>query len=141
MGRIETTRMNILPRLLFLFQSLPLTIPKSIFKTLDKMISNFVWQNKKARISYKKLQSAKRDGGLNLPNMQNYYWAAQLKTIMSWITGDKDSIWVGMEQNSSPVPLGSLPFLSQKEWKKLKIKNEWVETTWKAQYQELLKLL
>lgn len=123
--------MNILPRLLFMFQSLPLIIPKSSFIALDKMILNFVWQNKRARVSYKRLQSPKKDGGLNLPDLQKYYGAAQLKTIMSWITEDTDTLWVEMEQNSCPVPLGYLPFMSSKEWKKLKLTNEWAEKTWK----------
>lgn len=42
-GRIETLRMNILPRLLFLFQSLPVWIPASTFNMLDKLISKFIW--------------------------------------------------------------------------------------------------
>lgn len=43
-------------------------------------------------------------------------------------------MWVRMEQNSCPVPLGPSVFVSQKEWKKLKIKNKWVEKTWKIWY-------
>ena len=45
-GRIETIRMNILPRLLFLFQSLPIYVPASTFTILDKWLSKFIWQSK-----------------------------------------------------------------------------------------------
>ncbi len=47
------------------------------------------------------------------------------------MTEDTDTLWVGTEQNSCPVTLSYLPFVSQKEWKELKITNEWVEKTWK----------
>ena len=48
-GRVETVRMNILPRLLFLFQSLPIVISGVFLKTIDKIISKFLWQNKKSK--------------------------------------------------------------------------------------------
>lgn len=111
-GRVETIRMNILPRLLFLFQSLPIMVPGSTFKMLNKSITKFLWQNKKARIKYKTILSPKDKGGLNLPNLKNYYWAAQLRALILWMTKDKDTIWVEMEQSACPnVSLESLPFL------------------------------
>lgn len=42
-GRVETIRMNLLPWLLLLFQSLPVGIPTSIFNMLNKLISTFIW--------------------------------------------------------------------------------------------------
>lgn len=101
--------------------------------TITPMTSQLFRTNyeKLTRLSYKRLQSSKRDGGLNLPDLQKYYWETQLKTIMSWITEDTDTLWVEMEQNSCPVPLGYLPFMSLKEWKKLKLTNVWTEKTWK----------
>lgn len=129
-GRVETIRMNILPRLLFLFQSLPIMVPGSTFKMLDKSIAKFLWQNKKARIKYKTLISPKGKGGLNLPNLKNYYWAAQLRALILWMTKDRDTIWVDMEQSACPnVSLESLPFLPRVMQKKLKIKNDWAIET------------
>lgn len=49
-GRIESVRMNILPRLLFLFHSLPVPAPQSTFKLLETRISKGVWQNRRTRI-------------------------------------------------------------------------------------------
>lgn len=132
MGRIETIRMNVLPRLLFLFQSLPVIIPSSTFKRLDKIISKFLWQNKRARINYKILLCPKERGGLNLPNLKKYYWAAQLKALIMWITKETDALLVGMEQRSCQhILLESLPFLTDMTWKKLKIGNDWIKVRMK----------
>lgn len=104
----------------------------STFKILDKIMSKFIWQNKKARIKYKTLLCPKERGGLNLPNLKNYYWAAQFKAIIMWIIKETDAVWVGMEQSSCQhAPLESLPFLNETTWKKLKIGNDWIRVTMK----------
>ncbi len=62
-GRTETIKMNILPRLLYLFQSLSVWISSSAFKMLDRLISTFIWQKRKPRIKLKQLTWPKRLGG------------------------------------------------------------------------------
>ena len=42
-SRIEIIRVNILPRILYLFQSLPIEIPTSQFKEWNKKFSRFIW--------------------------------------------------------------------------------------------------
>ena len=129
----ESVRMNVLPRQLFLFQSLPILVPQSIFKLLEKFISKCIWQNQRPRIRLKVLMSAKEKGGLNLPNLKFCYWAAHLRTVVAWVVGDLETGWVSIECNSIPgVPLSRLPFLSQQSQKKLKINNMWVIHTLKV---------
>lgn len=65
-SRVESIRMNILPRLLYLFQSLPVEIPTTQFMEWDKLISRFLWQGRKPRVRYKTLQLRKEKGGLGL---------------------------------------------------------------------------
>uniref|UniRef100_A0A8C8E244 Reverse transcriptase domain-containing protein n=1 Tax=Oryzias sinensis TaxID=183150 RepID=A0A8C8E244_9TELE len=110
LGRIETVRMNVLPRLLYLFQMLPISIPKSMFRELDKLISKFIWQNKRPRIKYKTLQRVKEEGGLNLPHLKYYFWAAQLKPIISWMKSDTQTRWLTIEQSMCSEPLHTLLF-------------------------------
>lgn len=98
-GRIETIKMNILPRILFLFQTLPLFLPKSFFKALDTIISSYIWAGKSPRIQRASLQRPKRDGGFALPNMQLYYWAANIQKIKSW-HHSPDINWCVVEANS-----------------------------------------
>lgn len=49
-GRIESLRMDVVPRLLYLFQMLPINIPNSAFNEIDKLFSNFIWQGKRSSI-------------------------------------------------------------------------------------------
>lgn len=114
LGRINTIKMNILPRLSFLFQSLPCYLHKAFFDSLNKLISSFVWKNSTPRISFKTLIRAKENGGLGLPDLQLYYWAAQTKGMISWIHLDcRTAHWTGIEEElCSPTPLTFLPYIN-----------------------------
>lgn len=129
-GRIETVGMNILPRLSYLFQSLPIRITASNFRMLDKIISAFIWQKRKPRIRQKLLLSPKEKGGLSLPRLKLYYWSAQLRSMLEWLVQDEETNWIGLENHACPlVPLETMPFMEQKKWRELNIENEWIICT------------
>ena len=76
------------------------------------------------------LHLPKDRGGLSLPNLKNYYWAAQINAIVAWIGNDRETIWTRIEQDSvKGVPLSILPFIDTKSIKKIKIKNECIKHT------------
>ena len=83
-GRINAIKMILLPKFLYLFQALPVFIPKSFFDTVDSKISSYVWQNKNPRLSRKFLQKSKKEGGLALPNLRFYYWATNIRNLIHW---------------------------------------------------------
>uniref|UniRef100_A0A3B3BI18 Uncharacterized protein n=1 Tax=Oryzias melastigma TaxID=30732 RepID=A0A3B3BI18_ORYME len=91
--------MNVLSRFLYLFMSLPIVVPNSYFVTWDKLISRFIWGGKKPRIKYKTLQLDKEHGGLALPNLKQYYYAAQLKYIACWCAPEIKAQWKQIEMN------------------------------------------
>ncbi len=62
-GQIESVHMNVLPKMLYLFQMLPVKIPKNTFNLLNRLIARFIWQGKKPRIKLKTLQLSKSNGG------------------------------------------------------------------------------
>lgn len=78
-SRVEVIKINILPRLLYLFQNLPVEISKGEFVEWDKCISRYIWQGRKPRIKFKTIQLAKEKGGLALPCLKSYFQAAQIK--------------------------------------------------------------
>lgn len=63
-SRIESVKMNILPRILNLFQTLPIEINDKLFHERDKLISQYIWQGKKPRIRFQTLHLPKNKGGL-----------------------------------------------------------------------------
>jgi len=107
-GRIETIKMNVLPRFLFLFQTLPIFLPKSYFKALNTTLLSYIWAGKPPRIQISILQRPKQDGGLALPNMQLYYWAANLQKLKTWYHSP-DTNWCIIEASSCTS--SSLPAL------------------------------
>ena len=85
MGRISTIKMNILPRILFLFQTIPVLITEKTFKIWQKDLSKFIWQGKKPRIKFKLLQDDKEKGGFGLLDLRLYYEACGVMWLKEWI--------------------------------------------------------
>ena len=111
-GRINIVKMNIMPRLLFLFQCIPFYLTKSFFSSVNKLIICFIWNKKTPRIKKETLQRHRQYGGLALPNFQFYYWSANIKNILYWINlpqGNCGPKWLQLEHAScSPVSLQAL---------------------------------
>uniref|UniRef100_A0A3P9J6K5 Reverse transcriptase zinc-binding domain-containing protein n=1 Tax=Oryzias latipes TaxID=8090 RepID=A0A3P9J6K5_ORYLA len=111
--------MIILPKFLFLFQTIPIFIPKSFFKELDRLTSIFIWNKKIPRIRKEFLERRREEGGLAMPNYMYFYWAANLYKLIFWGMSKKNEnipLWAIMEQDSyisgslasvvsSPLPL------------------------------------
>lgn len=105
-GKIACAKMNILPRFLYLFQSIPVFLSKSFFRSVDRLISSFLWGNKHPRVRKVLLQRHRAEGGLALSNLMYYYWAANLQKIVYWIQV-QNADWCQSEANtcmSSSLP-------------------------------------
>uniref|UniRef100_A0A670KHH1 Reverse transcriptase domain-containing protein n=1 Tax=Podarcis muralis TaxID=64176 RepID=A0A670KHH1_PODMU len=85
LGRIAVIKMNVLPRMLFLFQTLQILDKMDCFKRWQKDISKFVWQGKKPRINFKILTDAKDRGGFALPDLRLYYESAAFCWLKQWL--------------------------------------------------------
>ena len=86
-GRINPIEMVVLPRFLYIFQSIPVFFLLYYFNKLDSIISSFIWNNIPARISKKHLFKRKAEGGFSLPHFKFYYWAANMNVLLHWRNG------------------------------------------------------
>lgn len=98
LGRINAVKMNILPKCLYMVQSLPISISKSFFTTLSGLIRSFIWHHKTQRVSLDKLALDYNQGGLRLPNFKMYYWAAQSRYLAQMFTSTPFPSWLNMEK-------------------------------------------
>ncbi len=104
-GRVNILKISILPKLLYLFQSIPLPPQSSFFVLMKKTFTNFIWNNKRPLLRLSLLYLPYDRGGLNLPNLKWYYWAAQIRAAMFYFEKDYPPTWVSMEAHSIPIPL------------------------------------
>lgn len=62
---------------------------------------------------------SKDKGGIALPNLQFYYWAAQIKNMISWYSVRTNSVWYKMEETAcAQLSIRFLPFV--KNYTKIK---------------------
>lgn len=142
-SRTEVIKMNVLPRLLYVFLSLPIRIPESQFSAWNKLMSRYIWAGAKPRIKFRTLQLDKERGGLALPDFKQYYRAAQLRYTVYWCSPAYQAKWKHIEFNSGKVPppakLGGEEFTDLKEdntnlrdtlktWFEIVKKNKWKVT-------------
>lgn len=133
-ARINSVKMNTLPKFLYLFQCLPVFLTHAFFHKVDSMILEFIWNKKIPRIRKERLQRPKLLGGMALPNFKFYYWAANLRIIQFWTHPGSFSspIWLEMEAASvKPVSLSALAHASTKSSSLNRSKNVIVKTSLK----------
>uniref|UniRef100_A0A8C5N0D2 Reverse transcriptase domain-containing protein n=1 Tax=Leptobrachium leishanense TaxID=445787 RepID=A0A8C5N0D2_9ANUR len=98
MGRIYCIKMTVLPRLLYFFQALPIAIPPEDLHHLQRANDKFIWRGKRHRIARATLYRPKDAGGLGLPCLLSYYYAAQLAQIVAGHTPPGRHRWVDLER-------------------------------------------
>lgn len=72
-GRLAAFKMIHLPQVLYLFRNLPIPIPTSYFKSLQALLSRFIWQGTKSRCTHSQLIKHRMQGGLGYIDFQDYF--------------------------------------------------------------------
>lgn len=90
-GRAALVKMSLLPRILYIMQ----TVPQAFFSTYRKTCTQFVWRHKHPQMTFSRLILPKHKGGIGLPVLYGYYI--------------KD--WVALERSQTSLPLGLLLWL------------------------------
>uniref|UniRef100_A0A8C5MN77 Reverse transcriptase domain-containing protein n=1 Tax=Leptobrachium leishanense TaxID=445787 RepID=A0A8C5MN77_9ANUR len=97
LGRIHCIKMNLLSCLLYLFQALPVPVDPSDLTFLQSNIDAFVWRQGRHRVARNTLYCSRESGGLGLPNLLQYYHAAQLTQIVAAHSPPSSKRWVDFE--------------------------------------------
>uniref|UniRef100_A0A803J749 Reverse transcriptase domain-containing protein n=1 Tax=Xenopus tropicalis TaxID=8364 RepID=A0A803J749_XENTR len=107
-GRIAAVKMTLLPRILYLFRTLPIKFPEHTATVLQKSITNFIWGGKKPRIKATIMTKPKSLGGLGVPHIYRYYLASRLEAMIITHKPTKEPWKIIENQATAPLKLAHL---------------------------------
>lgn len=96
--------MSILPKLLYLFEKLPVPVLLSQMKLIQRGFLSFIWQNASHHIVGSVVLALWSRGSLGAPDIRKYYYATHLRTVIFWSTRDLPNRWSKTEMGiTSPI--------------------------------------
>lgn len=111
-GRAAILKMNVLPRLLYLLQAIPIKLPQAFFTSFKTICRSFLWAGRPARLSWDRLVLPKQKGGIGLPDLFQCYRACQFTRIVDCHVHRKSKGWVEVEEAFSGIPVSHLPWIT-----------------------------
>ena len=86
----------------------PVAVPQTYIKILNSLLMNYIWKNKRQRISAQVLKPKKKTGGLAVPDISKYYVATVLARIIEWAKENPDKRWINIECALARAQLGRI---------------------------------
>lgn len=82
-GRLNSVKMSVLPKLICKFNALPIKIPKGFLMELDMLTLKFIWKRKYTKIA-KKFFGKRQRGGVPY-QLSNIVWHENDQNCRDWI--------------------------------------------------------
>lgn len=103
LGKVAAIKITLLPKLLYLFRSLPLPLNKANLAQFQSKVLKFIWGPKGHRLAHATLYTLRIKGGLGVPDFWAYYKAAQLIQLSVVYSRREHPDWVNINKRSLPT--------------------------------------